>query len=194
VSAPAVSALVDALYPDVFYQTVLVEHDGEPARREALAAYMAYSLGEADRTGRVVVDPEARGAALWLLPRTPETQAREGAAKRQAFQALLGPRGYARYAAIVEAMHAHTSRLVPDDAWYLSILGVSPAAQAKGLGRHLIEPTIAEAEAVGAVCYLETFTTAGARFYERAGFTLIDWHDEPTTGRAYATLRRDPAP
>jgi GNAT superfamily N-acetyltransferase len=192
VSAPVVAALADALYGDVFYQTVLVEHDGDAARRDALARYMQYSLDEAERTGRVVVDPEARGAALWLLPRTDDTAAREGAAKRDAFQALLGPRGYARYTAIVEAMHAHTSRVVPADAWYLSILGVSPSAQGQGLGRRLIEPTIAEAQAADAVCFLETFTTAGVRFYERAGFTLVAWFDEPTTAHPFAVLRRDP--
>jgi GNAT superfamily N-acetyltransferase len=188
-----VPSLVDALYADVFYQTILVDHESEAARREALARYMQYSLDEAERTGRVVVDPDARGAALWLLPRTPDVQVREAAAKQAAFQALLGRRGYARYEAIVDAMHARSARAVPDDAWYLSILGVSPSAQGQGLGRRLIEPTIAEAQAAGAVCCLETFTTRGVRFYERAGFTLAGWFEEPTIGHPFATLRRDPA-
>ena len=81
---------------------------------------------------------------------------------------------------------------MPSDAWYLSILGVDPSVQGRGLGARLLEPTLAEARAAGAVTWLETFTDRGVRFYERVGFHLVSWHDEPITGRRYAILRRDP--
>ena len=81
---------------------------------------------------------------------------------------------------------------IPPEAWYLSILGVDPTLQGRGIGARLLAPTLAEADAAGAVTWLETFTTRGASFYERVGFTLVAWHDEPTTGRPYAILRRDP--
>jgi hypothetical protein len=54
----------------------------------------------------------------------------------------------------------------------------------------LLEPMLAEARAAGAVTWLETFTDRGVRFYERVGFTLVAWHDEPTTGLRYAILCR----
>jgi GNAT superfamily N-acetyltransferase len=190
---PAIPALVDALIGDVFYQTILIEHDGDEAKRAALARYMIYSLDEAERTGRVVTaDDPMLGAALWLLPQAPDVTERERAAKRAFLGECLGPRGFANYERTVGFMHAHSAPSVPGDAWYLSILGVRRSEQGRGIGLRLLAPTLAQADAAGAATWLETFTTAAARFYERAGFRLMAWHDEPTTGRPYAILRRDP--
>jgi GNAT superfamily N-acetyltransferase len=190
---PSIPALVDALIGDVFYQALLVEQDDDDGRRTTLARYMAYAMEEAARTGRLVtLDEPAAGAALWLLPRTADVETREHAAKHTFLRDLLGPRGYAEYARITGFMHARAASVIPGDAWYLSILGVRPAEQGRGVGQRLLAPTIAEADAVGATSWLETFTTAAARFYERVGFTLVAWHDEPATGRPYAILRRDP--
>ena len=190
---PSIPGLVAALIGDVFYQSILIEHAGDDAKRAALARYMDWSIAEADRTGRVVpADDPAIGAALWLLPRTPDVERDEHDAKHAFLAALCGPRGYASYARIVGFMHAHADAAIPPEAWYLSILGVDPTLQGRGIGARLLAPTLAEADAAGAVTWLETFTTRGASFYERVGFTLVAWHDEPTTGRPYAILRRDP--
>jgi len=189
---PAIPSLVDALVSDVFYQTILIDHVGDDARRAALARYMVYSLGEAERTGRVVAtDDPTIGLALWLLPRAPDVEAREHDAKHAFLAELCGPRGYDNYRRITGFMLERAEGVIPHGAWYLSILGVSPAAQGQGIGQRLISSTMAEAEAAGATSWLETFTTGGARFYQRAGFALVAWHEEPTTGRPYAILRRD---
>ena len=190
---PSIPALVDALIGDVFYQAILVEQEDDDARRTTLARYMVYAMGEAERSGRTVtLDDPAAGAALWLLPRTADVEAREHAAKHTFLRDLLGPRGYADYGRITGFMHARAASVIPRDAWYLSILGVRPAEQGRGIGQRLLAPTIAEADAAGATSWLETFTTAAARFYERVGYRLVAWHDEPTTGRPYGILRRDP--
>jgi GNAT superfamily N-acetyltransferase len=191
---PSIPGLVAALIGDVFYRTILAAHDSEEAKRAALARYMGYSIGEAERTGRVVLaDDPSIGAALWLLPRQADIEQTEHAAKHAFLAELCGPIGYDRYRRIVGFMHAQAERVIPVDAWYLSILGVDPAVQGRGIGARLLAPTLAEADATGTVTWLETFTTRGARFYERVGFTLVGWYDEPVTGRAYAALRRDPA-
>jgi GNAT superfamily N-acetyltransferase len=191
---PSIPGLVAALHGDVFYQTILAAHDSVEAKRAALARYLGYSIDEAERTGRVVLaDDPSIGAALWLLPREADVEQREHEAKHAFLADLCGPTGYDRYRRIVGFMHAQAERLIPVDAWYLSILGVDPAVQSRGIGARLLAPTLAEADAAGAVTWLETFTTRGARFYERVGFALVGWYDEPVTGRAYAALRRDPA-
>ena len=73
------------------------------------------------------------------------------------------------------------------DAWYLSIIAIAPEAQGQGLGRLLLAPTLAEADAAGAVCYLETFSPRNLTFYERAGFGRRARIDEPTAPAAYTS-------
>jgi GNAT superfamily N-acetyltransferase len=187
-------ALVEALIDEPFYQSLLVDTGpDEPARRAALARYFAYSLGEAERTGRVVLAPDpTHGAAAWLLPRSPEVDAVESGAKRATLARLFGPMGYANYERIIAFMGPRADAVVSPEAWYLSILGVLPSAQGRGLGATLIEPTLAEADALGVTCYLETFSERAVRFYERLGFRSCAVHDEPTTGARYAIMRREP--
>ena len=83
--------------------------------------------------------------------------------------------------------------MVDDDAWYLSIVAVAPAAQGQGLGRKLLEPMIAEADRVSATCYLETFSPRNLSFYERLGFAARARFAEPTTGADYVVMVRYPS-
>lgn len=186
---PSDAALVEALYDEPFYQRLLVDTPAED-RRRALAAYFAYSLGEAGRTGRVVTTPDPTlGAAPWLLPRTAEVDAAEHEAKRDAFAGLFGPEGRANYDRMIGFMGPRAVAAVPPGAWYLSILGVHPSAQGRGLGAALIEPTIAEARRTGVVCWLETFSPRAERFYTRLGFTTCASHHDPTAGADYVIMR-----
>ena len=139
---PSAPALADALIVDPFYLAISVdfEHD-MPARKAVLADYFAYSLGEAARTGRFLAAEDARlGAAAWLLPRTEAVDATESVAKSDYLAGALGPRGHDNYRRIVDFMAARSPAVVPAHAWYLSILGISPDAQGRGLGAQLLAP------------------------------------------------------
>lgn len=185
-------ALADALIVDPFYLAISVDFENElPARKAVLAAYFAYSLAEARRTGRCET-PEDRelGAAAWLLPRTAQVDAQESAAKHAFLARTLGPRGHDNYHRIVGFMGPHASAAVPAQAWYLSILGISPAMQGRGLGARLLAPTLAEADAAGVPCYLETFTPPSVPFYERMGFQRGPRHLEPVTNSVYEIMCR----
>lgn len=190
-SAPA---LADALIIDPFYLAISVdfEHD-MPRRKAVLASYFAYSMGEAERSGRcLTLEDRASGAAAWLLPRADAAEAAESAAKHAFLARTLGPRGLAHYHRIVEFMAAQSPAVVPAGAWYLSILGIAPAAQGQGLGAKLLAPTLAEADAAGAPCFLETFTPRSVGFYERLGFRAAATHREPVTGADYLIMCRAP--
>ncbi len=84
--------------------------------------------------------------------------------------------------------------------WSTMMRGISrlslsiPAAQGQGLGRKLLEPTVAEADRVNATCYLETFSPRNLSFYERLGFSTKARFTEPTTGADYALMVRHPRP
>jgi GNAT superfamily N-acetyltransferase len=185
-------ALALSLIPDPFYQAITVECHSVEQQLAMLEKYFEHSLGEAERTGRLVVAPQAsQGAAAWLLPRSAETQALESAAKAEFMARLLGPKGSQNYRAIVEFMSPLAESHVPTQAWYLSIVGIHPDAQGNGLGKVLLQPTLEEAASLRQVCYLETFTPRNIEFYQRLGFAQVAQYAEPTTGSTYAIMRRD---
>jgi GNAT superfamily N-acetyltransferase len=87
-------------------------------------------------------------------------------------------------------MTTRAQKIVTTDAWYLSIIAVAPKAQGRGIGRRLLEPTLAEADAAGVDCYLETFTLRNLKFYERMGFVAKMTFHEPTAAADYAIMVR----
>lgn len=187
------AALVDSLCDDPFYLAISEDfaHDLS-ARKQALLQYFQYSLEEAERTGRCVLAPDTRlGAAAWLLPRSPEVHTAESLAKSEFLASALGSRGKDNYYRIVGYMSPRARQVVPADAWYLSIIGIAPSVQGRGLGAALLAGTLAEATASNATCYLETFTPRNLRFYEKAGFRRVAAHVEPTTNREYVVMRKD---
>ena len=129
---------------------------------------------------------------MWLLPQSPESERQATQQKRAFLESTLSPEGCANYYRIIEFMSAKSASLVGDSAWYLSIVAVHPALQGQGLGRKLLEPTLAEADAAGATCYLETFGDRNLGFYQRLGFTLLARFTEPTTGADYSLMARNP--
>jgi ribosomal protein S18 acetylase RimI-like enzyme len=80
--------------------------------------------------------------------------------------------------------------VVPERAWYLSILAVAPKAQGRGMGRELLRPTLAEADAREAPTYVETSTPRNLRFYQREGFRVELSYREPVSGADYWVLVR----
>ena len=186
-------ALAESLLDDPFYWAITNDFATDlGARKQALIRYFHYSLEEAERTGRCIVAPDpSLGAAAWLLPRSPEVAAVESSTKARYLPSVLGPQGVENYNRIIRYMAPLAAQVVPCNAWYLSIIGILPSAQGRGLGTTLLSDTLAEASSAGVTCYLETFTPRNVTFYERRGFRWIADHLEPTTNRAYVLMRRD---
>jgi len=193
---PASNAAVAALESDPFYRCITVEFATDIARRRAaLRAYLDYSSAEGMRIGRVVHLEEAHaGVAIWLLPQSQDIQERERAQKHAFLREVLGVRGSANYHSMVDYMSGHARAVTRSDSWYLSIVAVAPQAQGRGLGARLLAPTLAEADAAGAVCYLETFGRRTRGFYERLSFLTCAEINEPTTQAQYAVMTRLPSP
>jgi GNAT superfamily N-acetyltransferase len=190
----ATPSAVAALEDDPFYRSICAPDGGDTARRRAvLAAYFDYSILEGRELGRCVhLADEARGVAVWLLPRSPELESQAAERKRTFLQAALRAEGCANYYRIIAFMSAKSATLIDEAAWYLSIVAVDPAAQGQGLGRKLLEPTIAEADRAGVTCYLETFSQRNLSFYQRLGFATAALFTEPTTASDYTVMVRPP--
>jgi GNAT superfamily N-acetyltransferase len=189
-----VAALIDALRDDPFYATITEEFaDDEARRRQALARYFDYSMSEGARVGRLVVWPDqAVGAAVWSLPAETSIYEAEAKAKAEFLAGALSAASADAYRRIIDFMRPRAAAAVAESAWYLSIVGVTPSAQGKGIGRRLIEPTLADADDAGVECYLETFDTRNPAFYQRLGFSAVGSHAEPVTGATYTIMRRNP--
>lgn len=193
-SPATVTALVESLRYDPFYEAITREFaDNEARRRQALARYFDYSMSEGARMGRLIVWPDpAVGAAVWSLPAEASVYNAEAKAKAEFLSAALGSTGWDVYQRIIGFMRPHAAATVAQTAWYLSIVGVTPSAQGQGIGRRLIEPTLVEADDAGVDCYLETFDRRNPRFYQRLGFSAVGSHAEPITGASYRIMRRNP--
>ncbi|MBV9727284.1 MAG: GNAT family N-acetyltransferase [Gammaproteobacteria bacterium] len=190
----ASSAAAAALESDPFYRCITVEFAADGVRRRAaLSAYLDYSIAQGRRVGRVVHLANAgHGVAIWLLPQTPEVKERERAHKRSFLRRLLGEAGSTHYHAMVDYMASRAQTVVEPEAWYLSIVAVAAQEQGRGLGRRLLAPTMAEADALGVPCYLETFSRRSRGFYERLGFVARAEFTEPTTAARYTLMIRPP--
>jgi GNAT superfamily N-acetyltransferase len=147
----------------------------DPQRRQrALRSFLATPVRDAVPFGTAsvgVTGGDAVGAAVWLPPGAyPWSFGRKLRAMR-AFMSILfaAPRslpGLMRLGANVE-------RAFPDDpVWYLEVVGVRPGMQRRGIGSRLLQPGIAQADADGIPCYLETPRPENLPFYERLGFSV----------------------
>ena len=187
-------SLAAALIGDPFYRAVTVAcGDDEAARLAMLEAYFALALAEGWQAGRVdLADAAGNGAAIWTTD-TPAARRQAAYAQREAaLRVLLGERGFAHFTAIVANMeHALASHDL-SAAWYLSIAGIAPDAQGRGLGASVLAPGLAAVDAAGAACFLETYNERSLPFYARLGFVSVGRYAEAVTGCDYWLMLRQP--
>jgi ribosomal protein S18 acetylase RimI-like enzyme len=82
-----------------------------------------------------------------------------------------GLRVAGRWREVFEALHA---RHPPEPLWYLSLLGVAPARQGRGVGSALVADWLADVDAAGEPAWLETSHPGNVGFYRRFGFRVAD--------------------
>jgi ribosomal protein S18 acetylase RimI-like enzyme len=117
--------------------------------------------------GRVFATEDFSAAALWLPPGvTSDSDAIEVligetvGAERQSVAAQVG-----------EGIDAHHPA---EPHWYLSMIGVDPARQGRGLGSAMLAHCLATlVDAEGAIAYLESSNPKNTPLYERFGFEVI---------------------
>jgi len=135
--------------------------------------------------GRVWVAEDVSAVAVWTTPATPSDTFAEHA---DAFRELAGSRAdlAEEYA---QAMGIFRPR---EPVWYLALVGVDPDRQHQGLGRAVITPGLAAADAEHSPAFLETQDPANLRFYESLGFTVVAELELPHRGPIHYALYRAP--
>lgn len=188
-----VEALYDALRPDPFYRTLEQTYPDPTGAREAMLRYYDVSVREGAAWGRLGLPRDGTyGISVWSLPLDAAQATQKSEAKRRALVAAMGDACAECFAAIEASMEPHEEALGLQDHWYLSILGVSPEVQGKGLGGQLIGSVLAEADAAGAPSYLTTFTPRNISFYRKHGYVDAGRFPEPVTGSDFWVLIRPP--
>lgn len=78
----------------------------------------------------------------------------------------------------------------PGTLWFLAPVGVRPARQGRGLGRAVLAPGLAAADAERRPAFLETSSPVNVRIYRRMGFAVVAELDLPHDGpRTWAMVR-----
>lgn len=198
--------LAEALQDDPFYRAITAPDQTRSSsesslRLQQLCQYFAYSLVEGQALGFITTPAATEpliGAAVWLQPQPQLTTAAALAftpARKIAFLATVLPaRGLAHYQAILQNMAPPAEAVIAAEAWYLSILGVTPLAQGQGWGQQLMEQGLSHVEQARAACYLETFSPRNIPFYQRLGFSIRHAYLEPITQATCWIMTFTPAP
>jgi GNAT superfamily N-acetyltransferase len=112
---------------------------------------------------------EGAGFANWVPPGGAGEAVETTPEILEALQQLTDDGG-ARY----DVLWTWIGKRVPDDVWYLDVVGVDPQRQGQGIGGALIRFGIEHASAVGADAFLETSVPGNVGYYERFGFRVVE--------------------
>jgi len=134
--------------------------DGYPRMLRAIG-------GPALERGRVFATEDFSAAALWLPP----GEKPDG----DAIEALIGETVSPERAQVGAQVGELMDGCHPDQPhWYLSMIGVDPARQGRGLGSALLAHGLSVlVDAEGAAAYLESSNPKNVPLYERYGFAVV---------------------
>lgn len=128
------------------------------------------------------VSPDGRGSALWQRDGGRGSRQRAGFTPLQQLlfvphaPGLVGwsPRALLRLLRLGDVVdHAHARACKGRPHLYLAVLGVDPLLQGRGYATALVAPRLAQADAEGLLCYLESSKAANVPIYERMGFKVV---------------------
>jgi ribosomal protein S18 acetylase RimI-like enzyme len=190
---PAVAMLARAFFEDP--GALIIEPD--PALRDhALRALFTPVVRWALPFGHVAAAVDAhggiRGIATFVPPGhdTPSAAEVEEAGFAAADAAV--PDAAARNGPMVAFLEAQHAAAIEGPHWRLEFFGVDPSAQGSGIGGRLIATGHAKADAADERIWLETFTEANVRWYERRGYRVVSEAVVPGTIHTLWGLIRDP--
>lgn len=189
--APLVPVLARAFDQDPFYNWLLPPG---PRRGAAFTAIFELILGQmSDGLRETFTTADTAGAALWLKPGTQKLSLWTQARLLPSFARILGWSNIPRGLRIMQHMDELHARFAPGQHFYLSVLGVDPAQQGRGLGARLLQPMLERCDRERQLVYLETAREKNVHFYARHGFKVAaqtPHHEFPT----FWSMTREAAP
>ena len=90
----------------------------------------------------------------------------------------------------LDAVFEQMARFHPaGDLWFLTLIGVDPAAQGRGLGSALLRHGLAACDRDGLPAYLEATSPRNRALYERHGFRVIEVIQAGSSPPMWAMIR-----
>jgi len=132
------------------------------------------------------------GVSIWSKPLHDEAEKEKSKRKKSFLKIHMGRESLQTYNTIVSFMSEQSEQRIDNDSWYLSILGILPQFQGKGLGQELITTVLKKTDRLNIATYLETFTPRNMTFYHRLGYRQKACIHEPTTDADYWIMVREP--
>lgn len=193
VNKSVAESLYLSLKHEPFYIQVVRSVSDDPVKKqEAMIMYFDYSIKESQNYGALIIpDGQTYGASIWSKPTNDDFAKQIFREKSDFIRQYLGETSLKTYIDIVGFMSEKSNVIVPPESWYLSILGVTPAMQGKGLGGALVNPILEITDALGVPSYLETFTPRNLSFYQRLGYKEVASFIEPLTACEYWIMLRE---
>ncbi|MZR64124.1 GNAT family N-acetyltransferase [Alcanivorax sp. DP30] len=147
----------------------------DDAKREKQSYYtFRFMLRHTSLKGELVTSSESEdGAALWIpsdaMQHTTMDMLRLGL-----FPALFsqGIPSILRQLAAVEDMQSMHRAIISEPHYYLSVFGVNPDKQGKGVGSSILRPTLERFDKEGIPAYLDTHNPDNVSLYLRFGFEI----------------------
>ena len=185
-------ALYQALQQDAFYITLEKSVGDAVTGREAMLQYLEFSMLEANKYG-LLYEPKTHrhGVSIWIKPQSDEIEAKMKIEKQQFLLNQMGNASLACYQKMVSQMSKNADGLIDANAWYLSIVGIKPEYQGRGLGLGLVTDVLHQSDELQLQTYLETFSERNMSFYQRLGFYTVNSFFEPTAASQYWLMARD---
>ena len=184
-----------SIIAEAFFRDPLSVHafPVDEERRRKLPQHFEMLIRYAHEFGAVFgIGQPLRACAIWLSPGNTEiTEDRMGQTGLDRAPELLGEEEMARFDAVFQTLEVCHRQSMPENHWYLQVIGTSPEAQGKGYGARLIGHVLERADASGYPCYLETVAPANIPFYDRLGFQQVHHSIDSSSGLPVWAFRRD---
>ncbi|BBF98880.1 MULTISPECIES: GNAT family N-acetyltransferase [Pseudonocardia] len=179
-----VDALAEA-FADYPFTRHTIAADDHVRRLRACHELLIREVGLPHGRVHVIDGPDGIDAvAVW----TPSTPAVEEALTRAA--ARLAELAGDRAAMATAAESVLAEYRPPTPLWFLAPVGVRPGRQGRGLGRAVLAPGLAAADAGRMPAFLETSDPVNVGIYRRMGFSVLTEIDLPHDGpRTWAMVR-----
>jgi len=162
-------------------------------RFKILNQYFQHVIKFGLRYGEVYTSPNLECISVWLPPKN-SFHTTWKAIKTGAL--ILPIKIKWKYLTLQNKIHKFSDNLhkkfVPYPHWYLSLIGVEPNHQGKGLGQQLLSTTIKRIDLERKPIYLETNKEKNLKIFERFGFHILKKAIVPDTELFHWSLLRNP--